>query len=128
MARAGGQAVPGIQPLAGFAVFPGLDVSGDQHAFGAERRGVQSAEDAPLAAVAEHIQGEHMLPDPGGGQDNLLRLLFREDAFADALGDLRFESPLQSGGCLGPVSPDRRLADDRQPVAFGNFAKRNGLP
>ena len=69
-----------------------------------------------------------MLSDPGRGQDDLLCLLFREDAFAGALGDLPFEGPLQGGGCLGPVSPDRRLADDRQPVAFGNFAKRNGLP
>ena len=38
-----------------------------------------------------------MLPDPGRGQDNLLRLLFGEDAIADALGDLRFEGPLQGG-------------------------------
>jgi 5-methylcytosine-specific restriction protein A len=35
---------------------------GHQHSPGTERRGVQPAEDAPLAAVAEHIQGEYMLP------------------------------------------------------------------
>jgi hypothetical protein len=73
--------------------------------FGAERGGVQVAEDAPLTAVTKHIQGEYVLPDPGRRQDNLLFLLFRQDAFADALGDLLFEGPLQDGGCLGPVSP-----------------------
>jgi hypothetical protein len=36
------------------------------------RREVQPAEDAPLAAVAQHIQGEHVLPDPSRGQDDLL--------------------------------------------------------
>jgi len=68
VAGAGGQAVPGIQVLAGCAVFPRLDVPGHQHVPGAERRGVQLTEDATLAAVAEHIQDEHVLPDPGRGQ------------------------------------------------------------
>jgi hypothetical protein len=73
-------------------------MSGHEHAPGAELRGVQTAEDAPLAAVAEHIQGEHMLPDPGRGQDNLLRLLLRPDAFAGAPGYLLLEGMLQSRG------------------------------
>src|ERR1017187_2408371 len=47
-------------------------MSGHQHALGAGRQGFQPAEHAPLAAVAEHIHGEHMLPDPRRGQDDLL--------------------------------------------------------
>ena len=50
-------------------------MSSYQHALGAERHGLQPAEHAPLAAVAQHIHGEYMLPDPGRGQDNLLGLL-----------------------------------------------------
>jgi hypothetical protein len=95
VAGAGRQAVPGIQALAGCAIFPRLDIPGHKHVAGAERRGVQAAEDAPLAAVAEHIQSEHMLPDPGRGQDNLLCLLYRRDAFTGALGDLLSEGLLQ---------------------------------
>ena len=63
----------------------------------AERHGIQPAEDAPLAAIAQYIHGEHMLSDPGGGQDNLLGLLLRPDAFAGTLGDLLLESSLQRG-------------------------------
>jgi hypothetical protein len=95
--RARGQAVPQIQALARRAIFPRLDMSSHQHALGAERQGFQPAEDAPLAAIAQHIHGEHMLPNPGRGQDNLLDLFLRLDAFAGTLGDLLLESSLQRG-------------------------------
>jgi hypothetical protein len=64
VAGAGRQAVPGIQTLAGCAVFPRFDMSGHQYASGTGRGGVQPAEGASLAPVAEHIQGERMLPRP----------------------------------------------------------------
>jgi hypothetical protein len=73
-------------------------MSGHQHALGAGRQGFQPAEHAPLAAVAEHIHGEHMLPDPRRGQDDLLCLLLRPDAFAGALRDLLLEGILQNRG------------------------------
>jgi hypothetical protein len=62
---AGGQAVAGIHALARGAVLPWLDVACQQHPPGAECRGVQTAKDAPAAAVGQHMQGEHMLADPG---------------------------------------------------------------
>ena len=68
MGRAGGQPVTRIDPLGGGAVFRRLDVAGQKHAPGAERRGPQPAEHALAAAVGEHLRGEEVLPDPGGGQ------------------------------------------------------------
>jgi hypothetical protein len=38
---------------------------------GTERRGIQPAEEAPLAAVAQHVQGEYMLAHPGCDRYNL---------------------------------------------------------
>ena len=70
-------------------------------------RGISPQRTHRRPQFAKHIQGEHMLPAPGRGQDSLLCLILREDALAGALGDLLFEGPLQGGGCLGPVSPGR---------------------
>jgi hypothetical protein len=62
--------------LAGCAVFHGLICPATSMRLAPNAEGFSPAEGAPLAAVAEHIQGEHVLPDPGRGQDNVLRLLF----------------------------------------------------
>jgi hypothetical protein len=43
--------------------------------------GVQPAEDTPSPAVSQHVQGEHMLPDPSRGQQDALGLLLGPGTF-----------------------------------------------
>jgi hypothetical protein len=69
-AGAGGQAVPRVQALAGRAVLPRLDLSGQQHPPGHARGRAQAAEDTQTTAVGRHIQRENVLPDAGRGQDD----------------------------------------------------------
>ena len=95
---AGGQPVPEIQALAGCAVLHGLICPAISMRLAPKAKGFQPAKHAPLAAVAEHVQGEHMLPDPGRGQDDLLCLLLRPDAFAGPPRDLLLEGILQNRG------------------------------
>lgn len=80
MGRAGGEAVLWVEPFGGGAVFPGLDVPGEQHSLAAKRRGVQAAEHAPAAAVVQHLLGEHVLTDPGSGHQDALSFPFAQPA------------------------------------------------
>ena len=72
--RAGRQAVAQIKALGGRAVLPRLDVPGQQHPPGAERRGRQPAEHTPAAAVRQHLLREHVLAHPGRRQQDPLGL------------------------------------------------------
>src|SRR5579859_3551525 len=51
VSRAGGQAVAGVKTLGRCAVFPWLDVAGQEHPGGAERGGLQAAKHTTAAAV-----------------------------------------------------------------------------
>jgi hypothetical protein len=98
VAGAGGQAVAEIQALGGRAVLPRLDMPGHEHAPSTERSRVQPAEHAPSAAVGQHVQGEHTLPDPSRGQQDALGLLLGPGTFGRGLGNLVLEGILQSRG------------------------------
>ena len=75
VAGAGGQAVPRVQALGGRADLLRLDVAGQQHPPGAERRRIQASEDTLAAAVVQHIQREYVLPYAGRGQDDPFGIL-----------------------------------------------------
>jgi hypothetical protein len=77
VSRAGRQAVAQIsrsKALGGRAVLPRLDVPGQQHPLGAERRGRQPAEHTPAATVRQHVLREHVLAHPGRRQQDPLGL------------------------------------------------------
>ena len=67
-----------------------------EHALSTERSRVQPAEHAPPSAVGQHVQGEHMLPDPSRSQQDALSLLLCPGTFDSGLGDLVLEGILQS--------------------------------
>jgi hypothetical protein len=46
---------------------------------------------ASPSAVGQYVQGEHMLPDPGRGQQDALGLLLGPGSFGGGLGDLVLE-------------------------------------
>lgn len=94
---AGGQAVAGIKTLGRCAVFPGLDVAGQQHPGRAERGGPQAAEDAAAGAVGQDLAGEYVLPDPGRGQQDPLGFAIWARAGVLVLADLVAQFGLQHG-------------------------------
>ena len=66
-----------------------------------------------------------MLPDPGRGQDNLLGLLLRPDAFAGRLGDLLLESSLQRGGFEFVLTEEVELTAEFQAEEIGQAVFTN---
>src|SRR2546429_6469373 len=83
---------------------------GYEHALGAERSRVQPAEHAPPAAVGQNVQREHMLPDPGRGQQDALGLLLGPGTFGGGLGNLILEGILQSRGAELVLAEEVELA------------------
>jgi len=63
-------------------------VTGQQHPGRTERGGPQAAKHAPAPAVRQDLPGEHVLPDPGRGQQDALGFQIRPYAGAAVLADL----------------------------------------
>src|SRR5579859_2067172 len=110
VSRAGSQAITEIQALGRRAVLPWLDMTGQEHAPGTERRRTETAEYASATTIPQHVKGEYMLPDPGRRREDPLGLLQRLSAFHSVARDFLPQVRLQSGRLEFILTEQEQLA------------------
>ena len=127
---AGGQAIAGIEAFGRGAVLPWLDMTGEEHASGPEGPRAQTAEDALIAAVAQHVLGKHVLPDAGRSQENPLGfpdLPLRPFAVPHVASELLPQACFQHGAVQLLLAQQGQLAAVLQPEEVGQPVRSDAL-